>query len=207
MLTRNRIVFAVVFLASSVTVAALATRGPPPRRLTHAVDARTHAEVKANELARWIIEGRRDFTVIDLRAPEAFQKGHVRNAVNCGGCHANAAEGRAAVEKGDFVDLTKNLVVYTDTGADPVELPKVLANNPRLYLLKGGYQAWRDEVLAKVSFEGVLDQDRLYELQQREAVRAFFAGERPSTGAVAPLPVAPIKRESAHKPAGAREGC
>ena len=122
----------------------------------------------------------------------------MRNAVNCGNCHANAAEGRAAVDKGDFVDLTKKLVVYTDTGADPVELPKVLANNPRLMLLEGGYQAWRDEVLAKVSFENVTDQDRLYELQQREAVRAFFSGERPSTaGAVAPLPTTPSKGQRA----------
>lgn len=207
MLTRNRIVFAVVVLTAGVTVAALATRGPPPRRLTWSVDAKNHAEVKPNELARWIIEGRRDFTVIDLRAPAAFEKEHVRNAVNCGNCHANAAEGRAAVDKGDFVDLTKKLVVYTDTGADPVELPKVLADNPRLMLLEGGYQAWRDQVLAKVSFENVTDQDKLNELQQREAVRAFFAGERPSTGAVAPLPTTPIRRDNAHKPAAAREGC
>lgn len=207
MLTRNRILFAAVVLFSGVTVAALAGRGPPPRKLIYAVDARTHAEVTTTELSRWIIEGRRDFTVIDLRAPEAFEKSHVRNAVNCGHCHANAAEGRAAVEKGDFVDLTKKLVAYTDTGSDPVQLPKVLADNPRLYLLKGGYQAWRDEVLAKVSFEGVTDPDRLNELNQREAVRAFFSGERPTTGVTAPLPTAPIKRDTAHKPAAAREGC
>lgn len=206
MLTRNRILFAAVVLFSGVTVAALATRGPPPRKLTHAVDARDHAQVKPTQLAEWVIEGRRDFTVIDLRGPDDFGRGHVKNAVNCGHCHANAAEGRAAVEKGDFVDLSKKLVVYTATGKEPVELPKVLARNPNLMLLEGGYQAWQDQVLAKVSFDGVTDPERLNELARKEAMRAYFAGERPSA-APAVLPTTPIRRENAHKPAAPREGC
>lgn len=206
MMTRSRILFAVVVLTSGITVAALASRGPPPRRLTYEVDARSHAEVQPSELAKWIVEGRRDFTVIDLRQPDAFEKGHVRSAVNCGHCHANAAEGRAAVDKGDFVDLSKKLVVYTATGTEPVELPKVLARNPNLLLMKDGYAGWERDVLAKVSFEGVTDQDQMNELRQKEAVRAFFAGERPSA-VPAPLPIAPIRRDTAHKPAAAREGC
>lgn len=206
MMTRNRILFAVVVLTSGITVAALASRGPPPRKLKYEVDARTHAVVQPNELAKWIVEGRRDFTVIDLRQPADFEKGHVRSAVNCGHCHANAAEGRAAVDKGDFVDLSKKLVVYTATGTEPVELPKVLARNPNLLLMKDGYAGWERDVLAKVSFEGVTDQDRMNELQQKEALRAFFSGERPSA-VTAPLPIAPIRRDTAHKPAAAREGC
>lgn len=206
MLTRNRILFAAVVLISGVTVAALSTRGPPPRKLTHAVDARDHAQVKPTQLAEWVIEGRRDFTVIDLRSPDDFGQGHVKNAVNCGHCHANAAEGRAAVEKGDFVDLSKKLVVYTATGKEPVELPKVLAHNPNLMLLEGGYQGWQDQVLAKVSFDGVTDPERLNELARKEAMRAYFAGERPSA-APAVLPTAPIRKDNAHKPAAPREGC
>ncbi|MEW5743307.1 MAG: rhodanese-like domain-containing protein [Myxococcota bacterium] len=206
MLTRNRILFAVVVLAAGLAVAALSAKGPPPRKLTHAVDAKSHGQVKPTQLASWLIEGRRDFTVIDLRAPDDFGRGHVRGAVNCGHCHANAAEGRAAVEKGDFVDLSKKLVVYTATGKEPVELPKVLAQNPNLLLLEGGYQAWQEQVLAKVSFEGVTDPERLNELARKEAVRAYFAGERPSS-APAVLPTAPIRRDNAHKPAAAREGC
>lgn len=206
MMTRNRIIFAIVMLTSGITVAALASKGPPPRKLTYDVDAQSHAEVRPTELAKWIIEGRRDFTVIDLRQPTEFDRGHVKSAVNCGHCHANAAEGRAAVDKGDFVDLSKKLVVYTATGTEPVQLPKVLARNPNLLLLKGGYEGWQHDVLAKVNFEGVSDQDQLNALQQKEAVRAFFSGERPTT-VVAPLPLAPIRRDTAHKPAAAREGC
>lgn len=206
MITRNRLLFSAVMLTSGITVAGLASRGPPPRRLTYEVDARNHGVVQPAELAKWIVEGRRDFTVIDLRAPTEFDRGHVKNAVACGHCHANAAEGRAAVDKGDFVDLSKKLVVYTATGTEPVQLPKVLASNPNLLLLKGGYEGWEHDVLAKVSFEGAADQEKLNELQQKEAVRAFFAGERP-TSVVAPLPTAPIRRDTAHKPATAREGC
>ncbi len=83
----------------------------------------------------------------------------------------------------------------------------MVAKNPRLYLLRGGYQAWKAEVLAPVVFGGETDAEQLRAKQQKEAVRAYFAGERPQSGKAAVLPVTPIRRDNAHKPAGAHEGC
>jgi rhodanese-related sulfurtransferase len=208
MLNTKRVIFGVVFFASGITIAALSTKGPPPRRLSYEVEAGAHPTVAPRELARWLIEGRRDFTVIDLRSPSDFEQGHIRTAVNCGHCHVNRQESPKAEEAGNFVDLSKKLVVYTESGTERVELPRVLARNPNLFLLKGGWRAWRGDILGKVSFDGVTDDEARAELLRREAIRAFFAGERVSSGNAAELPVAPIKRESAHRPAaGAREGC
>jgi rhodanese-related sulfurtransferase len=205
MLNGKRILFAAAVFLSGVTVAALSVKGPPPRRLRYEVEAKAHRAVAPAELARWIIEGRRDFTVIDLRGPPDFEKGHIRSAVNCGHCHVDRSEGQKAVTAGNFVDLSKKLVVYTETGEEHVELPKILAHHPNLLLLKGGWRGWQADILAPVSFDGVTDDERRVELLRREAVRAFFAGERANT---AELPMAPIKRENAHRPAsGAREGC
>ena len=208
MLNTKRVLFALVVFASGITVAALSAKGPPPRRLRYEVEAGAHRAVTPGELARWMIEGRRDFTVIDLRSPPEFEKRHIRSAVNCGHCHVNRDEGRRAVESGNFVDLSKKLVVYTETGTERVELPSFLARNPNLLLLKGGFHGWEQAILSPVSFEGITDDEQRAEALRREAIRAFFAGERAGSGNTADLPVAPIKREDAHRPAAtAREGC
>ena len=203
---KRAMAFAGVLLLSGVAVAGLATRGEPKRRLQYDV-TRTSQVIRAPELARWIIEGRRDFAVVDLRDGAGFQAGHVKGAVHCGKCHSSAAEGRKALQESLFVDLSKKLVLYTETGKEPVELPKLLAKNPRLYLLEGGYQAWKNEVLAPVPLGGETDREALDQKRRREAVRAYFAGERVDTGKAAELPVAPIRRANAHQPAGAHEGC
>lgn len=202
---RNAIVFAVVVLVGGAAVAALSFKGEPKRRLHFGV-SQTERTVKPRELASWIIEGRRDFAVIDLRDHAEFEKGHVKDAVSCGVCHTDAAEGRKATQETMFVDLSKKLVLYTETGTETVDLPKALAKNPRLYTLTGGYEGWKRDVLAPVTFGGETDPAQVLEKQRLEAVRAYFAGERPSN-APAALPIAPIKRQSTHAPAGAREGC
>ncbi len=198
--------FAATFLVAGVAVAGLSLRGEPRRKLHFGV-SQTARTVKPTELASWIIEGRRDFVVIDLRGQADFDRGHVRDAVSCGQCHASAEEGRKAVQETMFVDLSKKLVLYTHSGDETVELPKLLARNPRLYTLEGGYAGWERAVLAKVAFGGEADVEELQRKQRQEAVRAFFAGERPQQAAPAVLPMAPIKRKSTHAPAAAREGC
>jgi rhodanese-related sulfurtransferase len=208
MLNSKRIVFGMVFLVSGITVAALSGKGPPPRRLQYGVEAGAHRSVAPAELARWIIEGRRDFAVIDLRSPADFQKGHVLAAVNCSHCHVDRRAAPKAEEAGNFVDLSKKLIVYTETGTERVELPRRLATNPNLFLLRGGWQAWQRDILTKVSLDGVDDGEERAERLRREAVRAFFSGERVSTPGAAQSPAAPTPRERAPRPAAtAREGC
>lgn len=202
---KNAILFAVVCLVGGAAVAALSLKGEPKRRLHFGV-SQTARQVQPRELAAWIIEGRRDFAVIDMRDHADFEKGHIKDAVSCGVCHTSAAEGRKAVQETMFVDLSKKLVLYTEKGDETVDLPKALAKNPRLYTLAGGWEGWQRDVLAPVTFGGEADQEQVWAKQKQEAVRAFFSGERP-TVAPAALPIAPIKRQSTHAPAGAREGC
>ncbi len=202
---KSGLTFGAVLLVASVAVAALSFRGEPKRKLRFGVSQRSRTVTPA-ELASWIIEGRRDFAVIDLRDQDEFKKGHVRDAVSCGTCHDTAEEGRKDSQE-TFIDLSKKLVLYTDTGDETVDLPKSLAKNPRLYTLTGGYEAWQREVLAPVTFGGETTTEQLQLKQRQDAVRAFFAGERPASSKPAVLPLAPIKRKSEHQPAGPREGC
>jgi rhodanese-related sulfurtransferase len=204
---RRDLAFAAVLLAGGVAVAAMSLRGEPERARKLKVAQRALGQVAPAELASWIIEGRRDFVVVDLRDDAAYRAAHVRDAVHCGSCHQDAAAGRAAQEGPHFVDLSKKLVVYAADGDAGLELPAIVAKNPRLSVLAGGWEGWRREILAPVAFGGEVDRAEIEAKQRQEAVRAFFAGERPAARAVAPLPIAPIKRDHAHKPAGRAEGC
>lgn len=204
-LSRQMIAFGVVTLVTGTAVAALSFR-PADKRVKFNLDAAPHLRVSPDELADWIITGRRDFTVVDLRSTESFDGGHVKDAVHCGSCHESRKQGREAAQE-HFIDLSKKLVVYTETGREDVELPRLLAKNPRLYVLDGGFAKWQKDVLAPVSFGGEVDADQVDARKRKDAVRAYFTGERPAAAQPAQLPITPIRREGAHQPAAAHEGC
>jgi uncharacterized protein len=205
MRSRATLAFVGLLLVGGVAVAALSLRGAPPRRVKLQVAQKGLAQVAPAELAQWVLEGRRDFVIVDLRKGDAYEAGHIRDAVHCGSCHEDKATGRKAQEGPHFIDLSKKVVLYADAGEAPLELPPIIVRNPRLYVLAGGYAAWQRDILAPVVLGGETDRSELEPKLRREAVRAFFAGERPAT--VAPLPLTPVKRENAHTPAGKAEGC
>ena len=198
------LVLAVIALGSAVAVAAI---GQKPGRSAEAWTPTPAHSVTPAELAQWIVEGRRDFVVVDLRPSSAFQAGHVRGAVSCGSCHANRAEGQASQRGESFVDLSKKIVVYTASGTEPVVLPRSMVRSERLIALAGGYDAWAADILAPVRLDGITDPDELGRKRKAEALRAYFSGERADSAAAAALPIAPIRRDNAHTPARAREGC
>lgn len=207
MLTKKRLLFAATFLAAGAAILVASLRGEPQHRLSFAfVSSQSHL-VKPTQVADWIIEGRRDFSIIDMRKAEAFNAGHIRGAVNCSSCHVNRQQGAAAQRGDTFVDLSKKLVIYSETGQEPIELPRILRDNPRLLRLDGGWAAWQRDILSPVSLENTPVGEELAAKRKREAVRAYFSGEQPTIQRVAKLPVTPIRRRGAHKIAVTDEGC
>lgn len=204
--SRRARLFAALLLVVGGTLAVVSLRGEPKREVRVALGP-DRAVVTPAELAAWGIEGRRDYVVVDLRPDDDFREGHVRGAVSCGTCHETVDEGRSATQGDTFVDLTKRVVLYTETGTESVSLPPLLARNHNVALLKGGYAAWKAEVLAPVAFGGEVDEAEIAAKRKREAVRAFYAGERVGSAVPAVLPVAPIRRQSPHAPAKPSEGC
>ncbi len=188
----------------TIAVFAASLRGEPRFELAASVDLPESRRVLPEELAGWIVSGKRDFVVVDMRSSAAFEHGHVRGAVNCGSCHQSREEGRKTES---FVDLSKKLVLYTQNDTERITLPKVLKGNRQIYRLTGGWAGWQREVMSPVSFDGATDQAALDALKQRDAIRAFMSGERGSAPVAPKVPVAPVKRQSPHVPAGGSEGC
>jgi rhodanese-related sulfurtransferase len=188
-------------------IAAASIRHPPERRVLPLASSADHS-VTPVELAGWIIEGRRDFTVVDLRSRSEFQAGNIRGAVSCSSCHQDRDEGRRAQAGEAFVDLSKKVVLYTQTGGEPVLVPKVLHDNPRVLFLTGGYEGWRRDVLAPVDLAAARTDEDLAAARKRAAVRSFFTGEAASSDRpTATLPLEPVRRIGAHKAGTASEGC
>ena len=74
----------------TVPGALTACGAPPPgdglsaqrlQQVTQSV-ARGENQVSIDELARWIIERRKDFVLIDIRSADAFAAGHIKGAQN-----------------------------------------------------------------------------------------------------------------------------
>ena len=205
MFERSFIGFGAVMLSIGMVILLVSLGGEPEVELSFDMTNEAN-RVSSEQLAGWIIEGRRDFAIVDMRDAEQFAAGHIQGAVNCGSCHESRDEGEAAQEGEKFVDLSKKLVFYTETDKEAVSLPRILHDNPRMFRLMGGYASWQKEVLGAVSFDGVRSEEELALRKKRDAVRAYFSGERPAP-AQAKLSIEPIRRRNAHKPQIADEGC
>lgn len=170
------------------------------------VESTKKSSVTPDELSSWIVGGKRDFVVLDLRDDAAYKKGHIRGAVQCGNCHAGKKDGRSFLKEMPEIDFSKKLVFYTQTDKEPVKLPKVMVDNPRLFRLAGGYQAWDNQVMKEVKVEAGDSEAQVMAKRKQAAVRNMFLGKS-SAGAGAQLKIKPIRRARTHSSAPADEGC
>jgi hypothetical protein len=91
------------------------------------------------ELAAWIVEGRADYRLLDLRSPEDYAKYHVPTAEN--------------VPLSGLTDypLLRNqtIVLYSEGGIHSAQAWMLLRAQgyDGVYMVLGGLDAWRDEVL------------------------------------------------------------
>lgn len=143
--------------------------------------------VSVDELAGWIVTGRADYRLIDLRAPQAFGEYHVPTAENV-----------PLAELGpERVGRNETLVLYSDGGIHAAQAWMLLqAQGYRsVYTLRGGLDEWRDQVLFPTLAAQATPAERA--AFERRAQLARFFGGRPlqgDAGAAAealPMPSAP----------------
>ncbi|MFL5619167.1 MAG: rhodanese-like domain-containing protein [Gemmatimonadaceae bacterium] len=138
--------------AAAVVLAVLAASAGTPAAPTRVASAaigdgeRTDAfiarTVDALQLAAWIREGVRDLRVLDLRGDSAYEAAHIPSAEA-----ADFARLDTLAARGDAV-----LVLYSD---DDVRDARAWANlaargHRHAYVLNGGMDAWRHEVMDPV---------------------------------------------------------
>ena len=198
----------------ALVLGAVALLGAPRSESTVTVNSRelaliverTFDHVMVDEVADWIIQGRSDFRILDVRDREEYDAYHIPNA--------------ESVELHELSDypLSKNekIVVYSGGGMHSAQAWFFLkaAGYPGAYILFGGLEEWKDRILFP-SLPAEPDAAQLAAVRRAQQVSEFFGGSPRSGGAeltessaipmptVAPQSHAPVAR--AKRPR--KEGC
>lgn len=182
-----------------------------PRELAAMVQKEVD-HVSVQELAGWILQGRSDYRLIDLRDPQAYATYHIPPAENI----------PITDLPGDTLARNEKIVLYSDGGIHSAQAWFLLeAQGYRgVYILRGGLDEWNDQILyPTLSANATPEQIAAFEKDRQ--VSAFFGGT-PRLGGTAqesavPLPAAPAvtapKVQAPSAPAAAapkkkkKEGC
>jgi rhodanese-related sulfurtransferase len=172
---------------------------------------RQEDHVTPSELASWIIEGRADYRLVDVRDERAFAEYHIPTAENVP---------LPAVLDGTL-GRTDKIVLYGDGGIHAAQAWMVLKGRgfTRAYTLLEGLDAWKDEVLFPVMPQGPAPEEQARFARAVQVAR-FFGGQPRAAAAPGAEPMALPTQAAAPAvppptlPAGAsfgpkkkREGC
>jgi rhodanese-related sulfurtransferase len=189
-------------------LAVFANVTPGPLATVHARELLTGVErredhVTPQELAAWILEGRADYRLVDIRDAQAFARYHIPTAENVP---------LAAVADGSL-SRAERIVLYGDGGIHAAEAWMVLRGlgYPRVSTLLEGLEAWKEEVLVPV-MPSSPDPEEQARFARAVEVAKFFGG-RPRAAAAAGAPVMELPNAAAAAavaaptlPPGARGG-
>jgi rhodanese-related sulfurtransferase len=169
--------------------------------------ARQDDRASVDELATWLIEGRDDFRLIDVRTPGDFESGSIGNAENI-----PIAE---IVSDKTLARLPTNrmLLVYSNGSENAAKATVLLRlSGFDAHLLTGGYKAWQEKILNPDISAEALDGESL-EVAEQRAYACYFVGERSDAATLAPRsepfvpPVFEATEELEDLPPPAEEGC
>jgi rhodanese-related sulfurtransferase len=132
--------------------------------------------VEAPELAAWIIEGKADYRLVDLRSEAEFAQYHIPTAVNIPmNVLTDAGLGR-----------DEKIVLYSEGGIHSAQAWMLLRAQgyKGAYMLKGGLDDWKDQVVFPVLVDNPTPEQRARD-ERRRAMASFFGGQPRSAAAVA----------------------
>ncbi len=128
--------------------------------------------VSPAELADWIIAGRQDYRLVDIRTPEEFAGYHIPGAENVP--MAELVDGR--------FQRNEKVVLYSEGGIHAAQAWFLMKaqDYKGVYMLFGGLEGWKDDVL----FPSLADNasaTETVEFGKKREVSKFFGGT-PRTG-------------------------
>ena len=169
--------------------------------------ARQDDRVLAEDLARWIIEGRKDFVLIDVRPAADYDKGHIGNAQNL------VVTELVTPEKLEALPTDRKVVVYSqgsEVAGQAVVLLRLAGYDASLLL--GGYNFWAQRVL-NPDISPTQADGEYPRVPEQQAIACYFVGGD-KTAQASPAPrkpvvpfVPPVTQPAAPRPRPSHEGC
>jgi rhodanese-related sulfurtransferase len=170
--------------------------------------ARQDDRVLAEDLARWFIEGRKDFVLIDVRPAADYDKGHIESAQNLVVTELVTPEKLEALPKG------RKVIVYSqgsEVAGQAVVLLRLAGYDASLLL--GGYNFWAQHVL-NPEISPTLADGEYPRVPEQQAIACYFVGGDKTAQAppsprkpVTPAFVPPVTQPAAPRPGPSHEGC
>lgn len=135
--------------------------------------------VTPDELADWIVAGRQDFRLIDLRTAAEYAEYHIPQAENL------------AITALADADLARNekIVLYSAEGIHSAQAWFLLRAKkfPAVYILLGGLKQWNEQVVfPEAPAENAPPADRIAFAGAAERARFFGGAPRAASAAAAP---------------------
>lgn len=139
--------------------------------------ARQDDRTSVEDLAGWLVEGRADFKLIDVRMREDFESGSIGDAENIP---------IAQLVKPDVLSRlpTDRMVIVYSNGSENAAKAAVMLRLSGIdaHLLTGGYNAWHSRILNPDISADEIDGESL-EVSKQRALSCYFVGERSGLGA------------------------
>lgn len=162
-----------------------ASRDGPGFEAVAQAAARGEDRVSPDELARWIIEDRKDFVLVDVRDDDAYRAGAID-----GSQHLPMTKLVAGATL-ETLPADRKIVIYSTGSENAAKAAVMLRLTGRdARLLTGGYNFWAQRVLNPDIPESAAD-DELPEVAERRAIYCYFAGETAPREAP-PVPSEPV---------------
>jgi len=170
--------------------------------------ARQDDRVLAEDLARWFIEGRKDFVLIDVRPAADYDEGHIESAQNM------AVTELVTPEKLEALPTDRKVIVYSqgsEVASQAVVLLRLAGYDASLLL--GGYNFWAQHVL-NPELSPTLADGEYPRVPEQQAIACYFVGGDKTAQAtpaprkpVVPAYVPPVTQPAAPRPGPSHEGC
>ena len=132
-----------------------------------AIVENTTDHVSVSELADWIIQGKTDFRVIDLRTENEFNEYHIPNAENIL---------ITDLEKSDL-KRTDKIIIYSEGGIHSAQAWMLLKamDFKGVYILFGGLEEWKSSILFPSLPETATDADK-EAFEKTKEISKYFGG-------------------------------
>ena len=205
-------VIALVFLGVGLLIA----RGLPPATESHAGGNAILMQVQNKEdhvdpldLAKSIVEGKKEYFIVDVRQPWEFDDYHVPGAVNIPLDQLMTDKARSTLPK------DKTILLYSAGGAHAAQAWVLLAQSGyKVKSMLDGMQGWWRDVMTPASLRTSDEQTGAQEYKGAKSMREYFQGGSVPSGTSTPpvtaMPAAPSTSTPATgastPPAGKKKG-
>jgi len=125
-------------------------------------------KIKPETLAEWLIEGKSDFVLIDLRNPEEFEKYTLPEAENIPLVTLPEAE----------LYRNQKLILFADDNLRAAQGWYILKSKgfKNVYILDGGLEGWKNNVLfPRLSSNPT--KEELSQFEKKKAIAKYFGGQ------------------------------